>query len=129
MSQYKNLNSLYDHLKTSKKESYRKIAALYKTSATSILRKIKLIKSRSHIKGAEFFESEDGQRWLVKLVIAVIMIFGITCNIGAERLTLFFSLLSVTAFIGLSARSIARIEDKIEHAIEEYRVRYQVLPL
>ena len=60
MSQYKNLNSLYDHLKTRKKESYRKIAALYKTSATSILRKIKLIKSRSHIKGAEFFESEDG---------------------------------------------------------------------
>jgi len=124
MSQYKNLNSLYDHLKTRKKESYRKIAALYKTSATSILRKIKLIKSRSHIKGAEFFESEDGQRWLVKLVIAAIMIFGITCNIGAERLTLFFSLLSVTAFIGLSARSIARIEDKIEHTIEEYRVRY-----
>jgi len=85
MSQYKNLNSLYDHLKTSKKESYRKIAALYKTSATSILRKIKLIKSRSHIKGAEFFESEDGQRWLVKLVIAVIMIFGITCNMGLSK--------------------------------------------
>jgi hypothetical protein len=120
----KNLNSLHDYIKGGKKASYRKLGSTFKTSATSIFRKIKRIKSRSHITGAEFFESENGQKWLIKLVIAIVTVFGIMCNIGAERLTLFFSLLSITAFIGVSARSIGRIEGAIENAIEEYRIIY-----
>ena len=34
---------------------------------------------------------------------------------------MFFSLLAVTAFAGLSSRSIARIENRIDDEIEEYR--------
>ena len=120
----KNLNSLYDYIKEGKKAPYRKLAGIFKTSATSIFRRIRRIKSRSHITGAEFFESENGQEWLIKLVVAIVMVFGIMCNIGAERLSLFFSLLSITAFIGVSARSIGRIEEVIECAIEEYRIAY-----
>jgi DNA-binding Lrp family transcriptional regulator len=121
---YRNLNSLYDCIIIRGEASYRELANLYNTSATSIFRRIKRIKGRSHIKGSEFFESEEGQEWVIKMVVAVILVFGIMCNIGAERLTLFFSLLSITAFIGLSARSIGRIEERIEHGIEEYRKIY-----
>ena len=118
----KNLSSLYDFSKASKKPSYRKLAGKFNTSIASICRKFKRIKSRSHITGADFFESKAGQEWLGKLVIAAILVFGIVCNIGAERLALFFSLLAITAFAGLSSRSIGRAEEIVENAIEEYRV-------
>ena len=120
----RNLSSLYDCIIIKGDASYRELAKLYKTSATSIYRKIRRIKGRSEIKGAAFFESEEGQEWLIKMVVGVILVFGIMCNIGAERLALFFSLLSISTFIGLSARSICRIEEKIEHGIEEYRRIY-----
>ena len=118
------LSSLYDCIRINGDGSYRELAKLYKTSATSIYRKIRGIKGRSEIKGAAFFESEEGQEWIIKMVVGVILVFGIMCNIGSERLALFFSLLSIRAFIGLSSRSICRIEEKIEHGIEEYRKRY-----
>ena len=35
------------------------------------------MKARAHIAGAEFFESMDGQKWLARLVIALVFIFGI----------------------------------------------------
>ena len=74
--------------------------------------------------GTEFFETVTGQEWMIKMVVACILVFGIICGIGADRLSLFFSLLSLTAFVGLSARSIGRIEDRIEEIIDQYRVTY-----
>jgi DNA-binding Lrp family transcriptional regulator len=56
---YRNLNSLYDCIIIRGEASYRELANLYNTSATSIFRRIKRIKGRSHIKGSEFFESEE----------------------------------------------------------------------
>ena len=96
-----NLFSLYDYAKASKHKSFRILASLYHTSPASIFRKFKKIKSRSHVMGAEFFETVTGQEWLIKMVVACILVFGIICGIGADRLSLFFSLLSLTAFVGL----------------------------
>ena len=55
------------------------------------------------------------------MVVACILVFGIVCNVGSEIISMFFSLLAVTAFAGLSSRSIARIENRIDDEIEEYR--------
>lgn len=85
-----NLFSLYDYAKAAKHKSFRVLASLYRTSPASIFRKFKKIKSRSHIMGAEFFETVTGQEWLIKMVVACILVFGIICGIGSERLSLFF---------------------------------------
>ena len=121
MDRVKSLDSLYDYIKEFGETSQRKLASIYDTSHSSIGRRIRRIKSRSHINGAVFFETEDGQKWLVRMVVACILVFGIVCNVGAERISMFFSLLAVTAFAGLSPRSIARIENRIDDEIEEYR--------
>ena len=121
MDSVKSLDSLHDFIKEVGETSQRKLARIYKTSHSSIGRRIRRIKSRSHISGAVFFETEEGQKWLIRMVVACILVFGIVCNVGAERISMFFSLLTVTAFAGLSSRSIARIESRIDDAIEEYR--------
>jgi len=74
------LSSLYDCIRINGDGSYRELAKLYKTSATSIYRKIRGIKGRSEIKGAAFFESEEGQEWIIKMVVGVILVFGIMCK-------------------------------------------------
>ena len=82
------LNTLYDHIRDDGSKSYRRLASFFKTSSSSIFRKLKQIKSWSHICGASFFESEEGQEWLSKLIVAVVMIFGVLSGVGAERLSL-----------------------------------------
>ena len=114
------LHTLYDHIKTNGNKSTRALAKIFKTSPSSIFRKLKKIKSRTHICGASFFETVEGQKWLSKLIVAVILIFGVLCGIGGERLSLFFSLLSLTDFIGLSERSINRMTQKVESLIHQY---------
>lgn len=118
------LHTLYDHIKTNGNKSTRALAKIFKTSPSSIFRKLKKIKSRTHICGASFFETVEGQKWLSKLIVAVILIFGVLCGIGGERLSLFFSLLSLTDFIGLSERSINRMTQKVESLIHQYGLKY-----
>ena len=74
--------------------------------------------------GASFFENEEGAKWLSQLVIATILIFGITCGIGAERLSLFFEIIGIVAFVGLSKSSITRIENDIEDKLHDYKNKY-----
>ena len=119
-----NLNRIYDHIKETGNKNCRRLASLFKTSSSSIFRKLKQIKSRSHICGARFFETEEGQNWLKKLIVAIIMIFAILCGVGGERIALFFSLLELRHFVGLSERSINRITQKIEELIEQYGIKH-----
>lgn len=115
------LDGMYDHIKIEGQKSYAKLALLFKTSKTSIFRKIKQIKSRTEIKGSTFFETEEGQQWLYQFIIICILIFGVICGIGSERISLFFSLICVTSFAGLSASSVGRIEQKIDVALSAYK--------
>ena len=70
------LDGMYDHIKIEGQKSYAKLALLFKTSKTSIFRKIKQIKSRTEIKGSTFFETEEGQQWLYQFIITCILFFA-----------------------------------------------------
>ncbi|MDC0534736.1 hypothetical protein OAO18_02890, partial [Francisellaceae bacterium] len=79
------------------------------------------VEARSKIEGAHFFETVDGQTWILKFVVASIMIFGILCGVGSDRIALFISLLKLNHFAGLSASSLRDIENQIEKIIIDYK--------
>ena len=79
----KRLTKLYDHCKNLKNSSCRKLSEAFKTSKSSIHRMKQKIQQRSHITGADFFESEEGQKWLIRLMVACIFVFGIGSTVGA----------------------------------------------
>ena len=89
------LTLVADYIKEHSKKSCRKLAGIFNRSKSSIHRRQQKIKSRAHIPGASFFESSDGQAWLKKLVVAVVLIFGIKSGVGSETLALFFSMIAV----------------------------------
>ena len=95
------------------KDARSSIGAKLGLSKSSVNRSQQKISKRSHIDGAIFFETDEGQKWLIKLVVATIFVFGIIAGIGSERIAVFFSLISITAFIGLSASSVKNIENQI----------------
>ncbi len=101
-----NLGKLTDYLNNNGKHSCRKLAEIYDTSKSSVHRKQQKINSRSHIAGAAFFETEEGQQWLLRLVVATILIFGIIAGVGAERIAFFFSLIYISTFVSVSASSV-----------------------
>ena len=103
------------------KNTCRSIGDKLGLSKSSVNRSQQKINKRSYIDGATFFETEEGQKWLVKLVVATIFVFGIIAGIGSERIAVFFSLLSITAFIGLSSSSVKKIENQIDNLILKYK--------
>ena len=52
------------------KDSCRSIGAKLGLSKSSVNRSQQKISKRSHIDGATFFETDEGQKWLIKLVVA-----------------------------------------------------------
>ena len=106
------------------KSTCRSIGDKLGLSKSSVNRSQQKINKRSNIVGATFFETEEGQEWLIKLVVATIFIFGIIAGVGSERIAVFFSLLSITTFVGLSSSSVKKIENQIETLILKYKIHW-----
>lgn len=117
----KRLTKLYDHCKNLKNSSCRKLSEAFKTSKSSIHRMKQKIQQRSHITGADFFESEEGQKWLIRLMVACIFVFGIGSTVGADKIAMFFMLIQVTCFIGASSGSIKRVQNSVKNIMLEYQ--------
>ena len=115
----------YETVKSCGKKSLRKISQITKHSKSSTHRQIKKIQSRSNILGASFFETADGALWLRRLVFATILVFGLQGNIGEGRISLFFQIICITAFIGLSARSVGRLKKTMMHMLQKYQSELQ----
>lgn len=106
------------------KDTCRAIGSKLGLSKSSVNRSQQKINNRSNIDGATFFETAEGQQWLIKLVVATIFVFGIIAGVGSERIAVFFSLISITAFIGLSTSSVKNIENQIEALILKYKTHW-----
>jgi hypothetical protein len=102
-------------------DTCRSIGSKLGLSKSSVNRSQQKINNRSDVDGAAFFETKDGQQWLIKMVVATIFVFGIIAGVGAERIAVFFSLLSINAFVGLSASSVKSIENQIDVLILKYK--------
>jgi hypothetical protein len=112
------------YLTESAKSSCRSAAKKFGLSKSSVNRHQQKVEARSEIRGASYFETEDGQTWILEFVVASIMIFGILCGIGSDRIALFISLLKLNHFAGLSASSLREIESQIDKIIIQYKNTY-----
>lgn len=127
MSFRSKLNKTYDTIQSHGKKTLRKLSQLTHHSKSSTHRQVSKIAERKNILGAQFFESTEGALWLRRLVVAVILIFGLQGNVGAGRISLFFHVLELTAFIGLSASSISRLKKQMMHYLRSYQQELQPL--
>ena len=100
--------------------TYRKGAKELGISRSSMFRQAKRIESRKDCLGANFFESEEGQIFLKKLVVVTVSMFNILCGIRAKKISQVFEYIGINKFVGTSESSLTKLAKDIENAIIDY---------
>jgi len=89
-------------------------------SKSSIHRFRTAFKRRQKFPESQIWETEEGMKWLIRLVIASIYQLGLKGGVGSPTLKGFFDLIHITTHLGLSESSIERIRDKIIEEINYF---------
>src|SRR4029453_13238995 len=66
---------------------------------------------------SSFWETEAGRHWLIRLVVATLLVFGVKRVVGAETLSEFFGRLHLEAHVGCSPSALRRAMHTLERII------------
>ena len=113
-------NKVLDILKKVGNASLRIIAQLAGLSKDAVNRAIKSLEKRNVYPESSLWETEAGQVWLCRLLIAVISEFGIKSGVGAERISAFFHLIHLEKNLAVSPNVLRILERKLENLMIEY---------
>jgi hypothetical protein len=61
-----------------------------------------------------FWETEDGRRWLTRLVVATLYIFGLKRGVGLETISEFFACLWLHTHVGCSPTALRGMRQTLE---------------
>jgi hypothetical protein len=78
---------------------------------------LKALSRRNVHAESELWETEAGWQWLVRLVSASIVTFGLKGNQGAERLSEFFHLIRLEKHVGVSPTALCNLMKRVEEAV------------
>lgn len=101
------------------KQSIRDVARQTGLSKSSVHRLKQAIIRRDRHPESWFWETYEGQQWLIRLVIATLYTFGLKRGVGAETLSEFLLRLGLQSQIGCSPNALRRLMQVLEHAILE----------
>jgi len=76
-----------------------------------------------------FWETEDGHRWFIRLLVAVLYVFGLKRGVGTETMSEFFACLRLEQHVGCSPSTLDQRGQDVPVATQT-RLRFDViLPL
>jgi transcriptional regulator with XRE-family HTH domain len=110
---------IYSSLREHGKQSIRQLAEHTGLSKSSVHRLEQARDSRNRYPESWFWETEEGQRWFIRLVVATLYTFGLKRGVGAETLSEFFVRLHLDTHLGCSPSALQRLLHVLEQAIEE----------
>ena len=101
------------------KQSIREVARQTGFSKSSVHRLKQAIRRRDRHPESWFWETCEGQQWLIRLVIATLYTFGLKRGVGAETLSEFLLRLGLQNHLGCSPSALRRLMQVLEQAILE----------
>ena len=117
----KRCKKIYEVLCGAKKLSVRQISRLTKIPKSSVHRHKKRIERRNLYPESHLWEAEEGLKFIHRLVIAAILVFGVMCGVGAGKISFFFKLIRIFTHVGISESAIRNIADEIENKIIQFQ--------
>jgi hypothetical protein len=108
-------NSIHEH----GKQSIRCLAERTGLSKSSVHRPLQARDRRDRSPESSFWATEAGRTWLIRLVVATLLVFGLKRGVGAETISAFFSCLRVEAHVGCSPSALRHVMHTLEHLILE----------
>ena len=101
--------------------SIRTIGKAIGMSKDKVYRGLAAIDRRDKYPESHLWETEEGQEWLRIMVLAVIYVFGLKGNQGAERMNEFFERIRLDGHIGTSPSSLRSMRHEIEKLLVEFQ--------
>ena len=68
---------------------------------------------------SSLWETPAGHAWLIRLVVATLLVFGLKRGVGAETLSEFCSRLRLETHVGCSPSALRHVMHTLEHLILE----------
>src|ERR687887_1766592 len=96
------------------KQSIRSLADRTGLSKSSVHRHLQAMDRRNRYPEASLWETEAGRAWLIRLVVATLLVFGLKRGVGAETISEFFSRLRVEAHVGCSPSALRHVMHTLE---------------
>jgi hypothetical protein len=100
-------------------QSVRRIAQKTGLSKSSVHRLRQAMARRGGYPESWLWETEDGRRWLTRLVVATLYIFGLTRGVGLATISAFFVRLRLESQIGRSPTALHGVMQTLEATILE----------
>jgi hypothetical protein len=98
-------------------QSIRRLAERTGLSKSSVHRHTQAMARRDRHPESWLWETEEGQHWLIRLVVATLFIFGLKRGVGADTLSEFFSRLHLEAHVGCSPSALTSVLHTLEQII------------
>jgi hypothetical protein len=99
--------------------SIRQVARQTGLSKSSVHRLGRAVARRDQYPESWFWETEDGHRWLIRLVVAVLYHFGLKRGVGADTMSAFFACLHLEQQVGCSPSTLRAVMEQLEALILE----------
>ena len=114
-------NSIRDH----GRKSIRHLARLSGLSKSSVHRHTQAMARRDRHPESWLWETPEGRHWLLRLVVAVLFIFGLKRGVGAETISEFFLRLRLEAQVGCSPSALRSLMHALEQSILEIAAAWE----
>jgi hypothetical protein len=99
--------------------SIRQVARQTGLSKSSVHRLGRAMAGRGRHPESWFWESEEGRRWFIRLVVAVLYHFGLKRGVGADTMRAFFACLHLEQQVGCSPSTLRAVMEQLERLILE----------
>ena len=110
---------IFNAFRDNAKASIRQVAVQTGLSKSSVHRLGQAIARRDRHPESWFWETEEGRRWFLRLVVAVLYLFGLKRGVGAETLSEFFARLHLEQHVGCSPSALRGMMEELARVILE----------
>jgi hypothetical protein len=110
---------IYKYLCDYGKQSVRQLAHQTGISKSSVHRLTQAMERRGSHPESWLWETEDGRRWLTRLVVATLYLFGCKRGVGIDTMSEFFARLRLETQMGCSPSALRGVMPALEAALLE----------
>ena len=108
---------MFNSIRAYGKQSIRSLADRTGLSKSSVHRHLQAMDRRDRSPESSCWETPAGRAWLIRLVVATLLVFGLKRGVGAETLSEFFSRLRLAGYVGCSPSALRSVIHTLERLL------------
>src|SRR2546423_3551272 len=110
---------IFNSIRDYGKQSIRRLADHTGLPKGSVHRHVQAIGRRDRYRESSLWATAAGRAWLIRLVVATLLVFGLKRGVGVGTISEFFGRLRLEAHIGCSPSALRTVMHTLEHLILE----------